>query len=413
MGLPQVPSGCNAEEVAASLGTFVQSAPKIASISNYELNLLAGEDLGNHMQVMKESHTSNMCKDGKSNIQKLKNNPMEQIGRLSVNVGQTMQNPTSRTVGFPIRALTSRVNGYGGNGYSSTVFNNVTKDATEASESQVRKPLLSPLNGMLLADHFESSSKGGGDSYNALILEEYKKVRIGNNNNILSMIWSTPCFQEFTKSSCNDPNVNQIVSSHRHSHFEHEEPWSYKHFRPSAALNNFEETTKIRSQTVALSIPQKKVSSPPFPLSPLGKKSSGNEKLGVCRDIHVMLDNDNVTSKGMEQSLDRTHQGILSATEMLSKSQVNSNSMQQKSDLFASDNIIDMKEYLIHPASFPPQHAKLSGNVSRQPIRRSLVGSFEESLLSGRLLSGKVSQVRNFPHIWAFPFGNNFLVKLS
>lgn len=55
MGLPQVASGCTAEEVAASLGTFVQTAPRMASIGSYEVNLLAGEDLGNcmHIDVLK------------------------------------------------------------------------------------------------------------------------------------------------------------------------------------------------------------------------------------------------------------------------------------------------------------------------------------------------------------------------
>ncbi|XP_061359488.1 uncharacterized protein LOC133303582 [Gastrolobium bilobum] len=417
MGLPQVPSGCIAEEVAASLGTFVQTAPRIASLSNYELNLLDGEDLGNRMQIdmpnterkfvlelSKESHIPNMCKDDKSNIRKLKISPIEQIGRLSVNTGQTMQTPTSRTVGFQVRSLDPPVNGFGGNGHSSSMFN-VTNDATEVSESQVRKRLLSPLNGMLLADHFKGDpldigddgiyqrcSKGGDDSYNDLALHEYKKVHIGNYNNIHSIDWSSSCFQECTNSSCNDSSVTQIVSSHGRSHCKHEEPWSYKHFKSSPALNDSEETTKIRSITAALSIPQKKVSSPPFPLSPLGKKISTNEKLRGCRDIDIMLDEDNLTFNDAEQSLDRTCQGILSAQDMPSKSKLRSNTMQQKCDLFTPDNIIDMKEYWTHPASFPPQHAKLCGTVSRLPIRRSLVGSFEESLLSGRLLSGKVSQ---------------------
>ncbi|RDY04674.1 Protein FAM214B, partial [Mucuna pruriens] len=404
MGLPQVPSGCTVEEVAASLGTFVQTAPRMASIGNYEVNLLAGEDLGNCMQIerknvlelSKESHISSVCKDGKLKIE-----PMEQIRRMSVNSGKTRQTPISRTVGFQIRASTPRVNGFGGNGYSSTVFN-VTSDATKASESQVRKRLLSPLNSMLLVEHFkgdpldigggvyQSCSKDGDDNSNAS--HEYKKVHIGNNDHIHSMIWSTSCLQEFTNSSCNDSTINHIVSGHHHSDFDHAESWSYKHFKSSPALNVSEETTKTRYQRAPLSVPQKKVSSPPFPLSPLGKKSSKNEKLGGCRNIDIILDEDILTFNNVEHSLDGTCEGTLSAQEMPSKSQLNSNNMQQKSDLFTPDNIIDMKEYWSHPESSPPQDAKLCGTVSRLPIRRSLVGSFEESLLSGRLLSGKFSQ---------------------
>ncbi|RZC07893.1 hypothetical protein D0Y65_014901 [Glycine soja] len=328
------------EEVAASLGTFMQTAPRMVSIGNYEVNLLAREDIEHQLR---------------------------------------------------------RVNGFGGNGYSSTVFN-VISDATEASESQVRKQLLSPLNGMLLADHFkgdpldigagiyQSRSKAGDHNSNAL--HEYKKDHIGNNNKIHSMIWTTSCFQEFTNSSCNDNTINHIVSSHH----QRAEPWSYKHFKSSPVRNASEETTKTRSQTAALSIPQKNVSSPTFPLSPLGKKSSKNENLGECRNIDVILDNDNFTFNSVEQSLDRTCQGISSAQEIPSTSQLNLNNMQQKSDLFTPDNMINMKEYWTHSGSFPPWDAKLRGTMSRLPIRRSLVGSFEESLLSGRLLSGKVSQ---------------------
>lgn len=328
MGLPQVSSGCIAEEVTGSLGTFVQTARK------------------NVLELSKESHISNTFKDDKSNIQKLKIDSMEQIGRLSVNSDQIMQTPTSRTIGFQIRPLTPHVSG---NGYLSTEFN-VTDDATEVSASQVRKRLFSPLNGALLTDHFK------GD----------KKVHIGNYNNIHSTIWSSSCFQE---------------------------PISCKHFKASPALNESEEATITNCQTAALSIPQTNVSSPRFPLSPLGKKFYTNKKLGGCRGIDIMLDDDNLTFNDVEQSLDRTFLGILSAHETPNKSKLNSNSIQQNFDLFTPDNIIDVNDCWTHSASFPPRHAKLCRSVNRLPIRRSLVGSFEESLLSGRLMSEKVHQV--------------------
>ncbi|PNX97550.1 hypothetical protein L195_g020781 [Trifolium pratense] len=95
---------------------------------------------------------------------------------------------------------------------------------------------------------------------------------------------------------------------------------------------------------------QKKASSPRLPLSPLGKKSCTDKNFGECRDFDAVLNDSN---------------------------------------LFTPDNILDMNAYWTYHASFPPRHAKLCGSVTRLPIRRSLVGSFEESLLSGRLPSEK------------------------
>ncbi|MED6211859.1 hypothetical protein PIB30_077625 [Stylosanthes scabra] len=369
MGLPQVSSGCIAEEVAASLGTFMQTAPKITGKSNYELNMLAGEDMNNRLQIdmpnsdrksvvelSKESHISSMCKDGKSNIPKLKINPV-------VNAGQIMQTPASRTVGFQIMTLTPHVNDFGGNAYSSGVFN-VTNGATEASESQVRKQLLSPLNGLLLADHCKGESLDivGGifqscSNTDALLFQEHKKFHVGNYTDIQSMIWSASCYQEQKNSSCIDSSENRVLSS-----YEHEEPLSNKHIRSSAELHDSEQKTKTRSRTAPLIIPPRKFS-PPFPLSPLGKNSSENEKFGAFKDVDTMLDDNNGSAKDVE-----------------------------KSGLLTPENVIDMQECWTRPCSFPPQRTNFSGVVNRLPVRRSLVGSFEESLLSGRLLSGKASQ---------------------
>ncbi|KAF7834056.1 Protein FAM214B isoform A [Senna tora] len=412
MGLPQMSSGCVAEEMAASLGTFVQTPPRIANLSSYDLSSLPAENLGNCMQLdmlnserkhamelSNESHFSNMHKEGRSNLQKLKLNSIEQIGRWSVKAGrQTMQTPASRTVGFQIRALTPPVTGFGGNGYSSTIFN-VTRDASEATHSQVRKPLLSPLSGMLLADHFEggpldigsgiykSCSKGGDNSYNV------PEVHIGNSNYLHTSMWSQCCFLGLTNSSSNVSRENHIHSSNDLSHCKDEKPWSYR------KLDSPEKATKISSQTAALSIPYTNVLSPPsFPLSPLGPKFSERAKLGgECRDVLVMLDDDRATLKGMEPSLDRTLVGFSSAQKeedfrMPSKLLQESNNLQRTFDFFTFDDTRSMEECCPYGASFPPRHAKLGRTLSGLPVRRSLVGSFEESLLSGRLLSGKASQ---------------------
>lgn len=256
MGLPQVSSPYIAEEVATSLGTFVQTAPKIAGICNYDMNSFAGpEELGKCINIhMPNSENTNVFELSKESCI---SNMSNKDGRFNVEQGiQSMQTPTSRTLGFQVRALASSVNGFGANRYS----------PNEASKSNVRKRLLSPLDVTLLADQFK------GDHCMDIGSEFY----------------------------------------------------------------------------------QRKASSPRIPLSPLGKRTCPDKKLGECRDFGTALSD---------------------------------------VKLFTPDDIVDINEYWTYPSSFPPRHARLCQSASRLPTRRSLVGSFEESLLSGRLLSEKVSQV--------------------
>ncbi|KAI5323295.1 hypothetical protein L3X38_032367 [Prunus dulcis] len=74
-----------------------------------------------------------------------------------------MQTPVPRIVGFEPRQLDSPLNFFDGNQYSSSAVTVTTGDTTEATGSALRKRLLSPLNGMLLQDHFNGDSLDIGD----------------------------------------------------------------------------------------------------------------------------------------------------------------------------------------------------------------------------------------------------------
>ena len=427
MGLPQVSSGSIAEEVAASLSTFVQNPPRIVAVRSCDVSAMHGGNMGNRIQLdipcasfgelqkrtipefSQEPDCSIMHKDGRSSMHKLKINSVEQKGLFPGISGWNTQTPVPRIVGFESRALNSPINVLDGNQSSSTVAS-IKDNPNEATGSVVRKRLLSPLNGMLLTDQFNGDSLdiGSGvdqnnfhssnDPYYVSMLQEHKRAHKGNSNNFNTPLWSLSCFPQW-KNSLDDNCGTKSVFLTDGPLLVKQDSQCHHHFTSSPECNYSGESNKVRSQTGAIAIPPtpKKVVSPPLSLSPLGPKLSRRVKsTGGCKDNTTESDDDNITFKDMEQSLDRTFSGYLSSGKndirMPNKSSEDFDNLQKKFDLFIPQNTTGMGQHWSQDSDFT-SHVKLVRSLSGLPVRRSLVGSFEESLLSGRLLSAKVSQV--------------------
>ncbi|KAE8123807.1 hypothetical protein FH972_018732 [Carpinus fangiana] len=466
MGLPQVSSGSIAEEVAASLSTFVQNPPRIVAVRSCDVSAMHGGNMGNRIQLdipcasfgelqkrtipefSKEPDCSIMHKDGRSNMHKLKINSMEQNGLFPGISGWNTQTPVPRIVGFESRALNSPINVIDGNQSSSTVAS-IKDNPNEATGSVVRKRLLSPLNGMLLTDQFngdsldigsgvdQSNFHSSNDPYNVSMLQEHKRAHKGNSNYFNTPIWSVSCLPQW-KNSLDDNCGTKSVFLTDGPLLVKQDSQCHRHFISSPECNYSGESNKVRSQTGAIAIPPtpKKVVSPPLSLSPLGPKLSRRVKsTGGCKDNTTESDDDNITFKDMEQSLDRTFSGYLSSGKndirMPIKSSEDLDNLQKKFDLFIPQNTTGMGQHWSQDSDFT-SHVKLVRSLSGLPVRRSLVGSFEESLLSGRLLSAKVSQrIEGFlavlnvtggnfsPKAQKLPFavtsvdGNNYLLYYS
>lgn len=427
MGLPQVSAGSIAEEVAASLSTFVQNPPRIVAVRSCDLSAMHGGNLGNRSQVdipcasfgefqrrtcpefPKEPDCSSMHKDGRSSMHKLKINSMEQNGLFPGISGRNIQTPVPRIVGFESRALNSPINVFDGNQSSSTLAS-IKDDPSEATGSVLRKRLLSPLNRMLLSDQFngdsldigsgvdsgvdQSNFSSGNDPYNVSMLQEHKRAHKGDSNYFNTPILPLSCFPQW-KNSLDDNCGTKSIFLTDGPLLGKQESQYHHHFISSPEFNYLGESNKARSQTGAIAIPPtpKKVVSPPLSLSPLGPKFPERVKsTGGCKDNTTESDDDNITFKDMEKSLDGTFSGYLSCEKndirMPSKSSEDLDNLQKKFNLFIPQNTTGMGQHWGQDSDFT-SHVKLD----RLPVRRSLVGSFEESLLSGRLVSAKVSQV--------------------
>ncbi|KAK9995302.1 hypothetical protein SO802_019988 [Lithocarpus litseifolius] len=422
MGFPQVSSGSIAEEVAASLSTFVQNQPRIVGMRSCDLSGMHG---GNRMQVdnpctssgevqrrtivdlPKELDCLNMHKDGRSSMHKLKINSMEQHGWFPGKSERKIQKPVPRIVGFESRAVNSPINVLGGNQCSTVA--SVNNNPSETTGSVVRKRLLSPLNGMLLPDQFNGDSPdiGSGvyqsnfssdnDPYNFSMSQEHKRAHKGDSDYFSSPIWSLSCFPQWKNSLDDNCGANSTLLTDGPL-LENQEPQCHNNFIPSPELNYFVESTNVQSKTGAIAIVPntKKGISPPLSLSPLGPKFHGRVKsAGGCKVNTTEIDDGMITLKDMEHSLDGTVLGCLSSEKsnfrVPSKSSQDFDNFQKKFDLFIPQNTTGTGQHWGQDSEFT-SHVKLVRSLSGQPVRRSLVGSFEESLLSGRLLSGKISQ---------------------
>ncbi|GMQ09594.1 hypothetical protein CsSME_00052904 [Camellia sinensis var. sinensis] len=416
MGLPQASSSKIAEEVAASLSTFVQTPPRLVSLSSCDLSGVHVGHSGNRIsgdfpcssvrELSKDPDALNVYKDGMTHIHRLRIGPIEKNGLFARSGGRNVHSPVSRIVGFEPRELDSPTNAFEGNqldGNLSSKLVSSNSNETEATSSLARKRLLSPLNGMIIPDQFDGESLDIGgtinksDSRKFTVLQEHKKANMGNSSYFSPLIWSTASFSE----RYNSPDDNYVTNSGFFTDgplLENKESQSLNLSPTSTGLNSFRGTTEIAYQTREIMIPPNKAVSSPLSMSPLGPKYSGGMKTsGRCGATRKELDDSYLTLKDMEQSLNGTISGILSSQKdenfrMASKLFQDSNPMQKKSDQFTRESTYGIDGHWGQDSTLTPQCAKLVRSLSGQPVRRSLVGSFEESLLSGRLLSGVASQ---------------------
>ncbi|XP_052183058.1 uncharacterized protein LOC127795435 [Diospyros lotus] len=437
MGLPQASSSTIAEEMTASLSTFVQTQSRLVSLGSCDLsgshlghpgNRVPGEfPCSSLRELSKDSDALTLHKDGASHIHRLKIGTTEKNGLLVHRGGQNVHHPVSRIVGFEPRALDSPTNAFAGNQPGGSLSSDLVSSSTNETESMsllAKKRLLSPLNGMLMPDQFDgeplqiSSTIAKSGSHNFSVPQESKKANIGSCSDFSPLIGFAVRFSGQNDSLDNYATKSNFFTDIPLLKNNESEPLNPSPTLPGLAC--FHETIKLRYQTKEISIPTKKAISSPLSLSPLGPKFSGGPKtLGGCMTARKELDVNYLTLKGMEQSLDGPISCFLPAQKedprMATKSLQDIDILRKKFDQFT-----------------PECEMKLVRTLGGAPVRRSLVGSFEESLLSGRLSAGVTSQKidgflailsvtgGNFsPHPQKLPFavtsvdGDNYLLYYS
>lgn len=429
MGLPQVPSSETVEEVeAAPLGTFLQSPPQFANVNTCDLDGMHSESMsslgGNplcssigdfqrktcleHSKVVHDSFKFRGAMEVTSNVHCLK---IGSVDKSTPKIGCNVLNPVSRIVGFKSVGTSSPTDGFkgvsAGHVHSSSGINLVNE--TESSGSLVRKRLLSPLSSMLSPAQFNGDPLDIGcrsihadspnltDNVSISVAKDNKKANVGSNNHFTLPTWSfSSCLEQ--KNIPYDSVRTESVLFIDGPLLEKKEVPSYSSCLSSPGLDHFRESSKVRSQSGAISISPKKTISPPVSLSPLGPKFSERMKTaGGCRTTKNKMEGCHLTLKNLERSLEISDRGIIFAPEdedyrVASKSFEDIDILRKEFHPSSLESNTDIS-WPFSQESGPSSHCmRFIKSLSGLPVRRSLVGSFEESLFSGRFLSGKLSQ---------------------
>ncbi|KAJ6424154.1 hypothetical protein OIU84_025021 [Salix udensis] len=360
---------------------FLQSPPRYAGMS--------GLDGGNIGRTVGHTRTSSlgdfrkpssallrysnnsfefgMAVDVVSNFHGLKTGSVDEVGRCTPKSGKNIPNPASRIA--------------------------------ESSGSLVRKRLLSsPLNDMLSAKQFNGESLDiscntsrmscltRANHFKGSASHDFKKPNVGRKIHVsvpsrsISGCWeqkNVPCDDSARRSACltDGPLLekNYALScidcsySPRHNHYLESKVSSQKGF------------------------------SSPLSLSPLGPKSCVSMKTaGGCREFKSQFEDCYLNLEKIGHSFDRNDSGINFASDE-AEFRISSRSFEDIGFYreFCPSSLEGTTEsgwpsFCRESAS--AQCTRHLRSLSSLSVRRSLVGSFEESLLSGRFFCGKLTQ---------------------
>ncbi|GKV26065.1 hypothetical protein SLEP1_g35425 [Rubroshorea leprosula] len=423
MGLPQISSDNSSEEVeVATMGTFLQGRPRFAGVSSCDLD---GIQRGSMSQIVGDSFRASLGDFQRktslelSNVNGLKIGSANTVGS-SAKTGQKTHNPVSRIVGFESHG-TKVVEGDSYAPVHSSA--GVRTNEIESSGSLVRKRLLSPLNTMLFPDQFTSDPLDISCSSNQInspammvhgssisASQDSKKANVGSKMHFTAS-WSL--------SSCLEQRIMPFDNTRTASMFftdgpllQHEEPHLSSSCLSSPGLDHPKEPSKVGSPSGAIAISSQKLISPLPSLSPLGPKFSERMKAaGLCRNVKNEIDDCFSTLANIEQSLDGSDSDIIFANEedefgIASKSFEDISFFHKEFHPSSLESSAGLRWHMGSESPPTSQSIRFIKGLSGLPVRRSLVGSFEESLLSGRFFSGKFNQINGFLAVLSITGGN-------
>ncbi|MBA0705103.1 hypothetical protein Golax_017317 [Gossypium laxum] len=357
MGLPQVPPDDSSEEgQEASVDAFLQSLRQFSGVSTCGLDCMRG---GSFSQTIGGSLCSSL-----GDFQRKTSLELSEVSQDSFKLGGKM-NASSSVHGLKI-------------GCANDVG---SANDTESSPLLVRKRLLSPLNSVLFSDQFNCDpldniysgtqvvSSSLNDKHKVSVSQDNKKANIGSKMNITTSSWSL--------SSCLEHGVNPFNKGRIASLFftdgpllEDKDPHLSHNFSYSFGLDQFQESSKL-NERIAID--------------------------GGCRNLTKDISDSHSSLKNIEQSVDRFDTGVIFVPdeeefEISSRSFDDIDYLHEEFCPSSLENAAGLSWPLPQEATPTSPCRRSIKGLSGLPVRRSLVGSFEESLLSGRFFSGKLSQ---------------------
>ncbi|XP_042002630.1 uncharacterized protein LOC121751887 [Salvia splendens] len=414
MGLPQVPSGNVADEVSTSVSSMMQIASRFGAAGSFGVSERHIRQYNNRMtndfpsscssfgEHAKGCGAVSLHQDGVPNLQKMRIGSIDNTSFLSRHGGKNIQAPASRIVGFEPNNLINCVNQYEDKHPDSIHLSNgnsVTGNTNESPSAMVRKRLLSPLNGMVLPDGFRGERLEIGNTFYPedfhlrggsyrVTVKENKKAHICNLDHDSPPNWSSPSpSEEDCHVNCRIITDGPLFSNH--GYISQNLLSSYNGL--TCSNGKIETPSKDR----AVSISRDAFVSTPLSLSPLGPRFCGRVRNSRgSGDPKRESDESCITFKDVEQSLEGTILSFMSSQRdenviMSSRGLGDDEYFSLNFDQLSPESLISTRG---HNKKFTTQNAKFGRSLSGLSVRRSLVGSFEESLLSGRLASGISNQ---------------------
>ncbi|XP_022928557.1 uncharacterized protein LOC111435328 [Cucurbita moschata] len=415
MGLPQVPISGTAEEVpAVSLSMFLQSPPRfndvsscnLAGICNGGLSRCAGsspcsssgDSERNFFMELPNFH-ENSAKVG-GGLESSPNYHGQNIGsmddgcRFNSKCGRESHKPVSRIVGF-VSGETSSRNDEG--------KVDIRINETEFSGSAVRKRLLSPLSSMLFPDQFKGDSLDIGsrsirtdaslsDNLQTSAAHDFKKANVGSKNDSTLRTRSLTGLLQQKKMLYDSGVVKSIVLSDGPL-LENKKSLVQDEILSCPVHDELSKLSRIRTHVDSEVQSPEMVSAIPLSLSPLGPKISERmKKAGRFRNVKKENVGYHSLLGDIEKSIGGSDSHILFASDEEETKSFEDVILEKE---FRPSSLEHSKSarWIMSQDSAPTSHSmRFVRSLSGLPVRRSLVGSFEESLLSGRFLSGKLCQ---------------------